>query len=62
MCARFIGLHYYMSVGGVAQGMPSSSVGEVFGHQWLSRWLKTGKWKDSHPAVAEHDFPEINSS
>jgi len=21
-------------------GMPSSSVGRVFGHQWLSRWLK----------------------
>ena len=50
--------------------MPSSSVGKVFGHQWLSRWLKfrrsrasvTGKWKDSHPAVAEHDCPEINSS
>ena len=111
-----------------------SSVGRVFGHQWLSRWLKfrrsrfksrwkreflensknylrcdnssiketlcsrkpgcrvaqlveslvtsgypdgsssgcpslatlarekTGKWKDSHPAVAEHDCPEINSS
>ena len=49
--------------------MPSSSVGKVFGHQWLSRWLKfrrslaqTGKWKDSHPAVAEHDCPEVNSS
>ena len=23
---------------------------------------KTGKWKDSHPAVAQHDCPEINSS
>ena len=23
---------------------------------------KTGKWKDSDPAVAEHDCPEINSS
>ena len=23
---------------------------------------KTGKWKHSHPAVAEHDCPEINSS
>jgi len=51
-------------------GLPSSSVGKVFGHQWLSRWLKfrrslargTGKWKDLHPAVAEHDCPEINSS
>jgi len=49
--------------------MPSSSVGKVFGHQWLSRWLKfwrslsqTEKWKDSHPAVVEHDCPEINSS
>ena len=50
--------------------MPSSSVDRVFGHQWLSRWLKfrrsrasrTGKWKDSHPAVVEHDCPEINSS
>ena len=98
----------------------SSSVGKVFGHQWLSRWLKfrrsrfkskwkreflknsenylrcdnssikgtlcsakpgcriaqlvkclvtsgyqdgsSGKWNDSHPAVAEHDCPEINSS
>ena len=39
MCACFIGLHYYTSVAGVAQGMPSSSVGKVFGHQWLSRWL-----------------------
>jgi len=56
-------------------GMSSSSVGKVFGHQWLSRWLKfrrslaryarwgkSGKWKDSHPAVVEHDCPEINSS
>jgi len=44
--------------------MPSNSVGKVFGHQWLSRWLKfkTGKWKDSHPAVVEHDCPEINRS
>ena len=108
----------------VGRGMPSSSVGRVFGHQWLSRWLKfrrsrfksrwkreflensknyprcdnssikgtlcsakpgcrvaqlveclvtsgypdgsssggPGKWKDSHPAVVEHDCPEINSS
>ena len=23
---------------------------------------KTGKWKDSHPAVVEHDCPEINNS
>jgi len=23
---------------------------------------ETGKWKDSHPAVVEHDCPEINSS
>ena len=114
--------------------MSSSSVGKVFGHQWLSRWLKfrrsrfkstekqeflknsenylrcdnssikgtlcsakpgcrvaqlvkclvtngypdgsssggpelatlarekTRQWKDSHPAVVEHDCPEINSS
>ena len=24
----------------MVHGMPSSSVGKVFGHQWLSRWLK----------------------
>jgi len=24
----------------IISGMPSSSVGRVFGHQWLSRWLK----------------------
>ena len=40
--------------------MPSSSVGKVFGHQWLSRWLKFRK--DSHPAVVEQDCPEISSS
>ena len=45
-------------------GMPSSSVGKVLGHQWLSRWLKvkeTGKCliKDH---IVEHDCPQINSS
>jgi len=42
-------------------GMQSSSVGKVFGHHWLSKWLKflrTGKWKDLHPAVVQHDCPE----
>jgi len=28
----------------------------------LSLGKKTGKWKDSHPALVEHDCPEINSS
>jgi len=52
----------------VFEGMPSSSVGKVLGHQWLSRWLKVRRSlalvlnKDSHPAVVEHDCPELNSS
>jgi len=25
----------------------------------ISEEFQTGKWKDSHPAVAEHDCPEI---
>jgi len=38
-----------------------AQVPEVPSERTLAR-EKTGKWKYSHPAVAEHDCPEINSS